>query len=389
MRECDGPHAKDGYVSETVLPQEPNPAKGPVKPAPEILGEPKRVKPSRDGGGGSGLAVVALLLAVAGIGAAGWGVWQVRSLMSGHEQQAGQLQELRQQTLTLGQSEQQLTARLAQLPAADELEERRRLVAQLQGDQQRLSQRLETVLGASRKDWRLAEAEHLLRLGSLRLSALQDVTSATSLVQGADEILRDQDDPGAFAAREQLAKSLAALHSIQQPDRTGLYLQLAALREQANQLTVLAPEFQTEGEAQRLAIDGQESPWRLWWDKISSYFRVDWRPDDNLRPLLAGQGLSQVRLALSLSLEQAQWAALNGEGKVYIQSLDEARSLLTSSFNQDNSQSRAILSALDDLKQRPVSVVTPDLATSLGAVQAYLERRHMPASEAPRQEPGQ
>jgi uroporphyrin-3 C-methyltransferase len=367
MRECDGPHAKDGYVSETVLPQEPNPAKGPVKPAPEILGEPKRVKPTRDGGGGSGLAVVALLLAVAGIGAAGWGVWQVRSLMSGHEQQAGQLQELRQQTLTLGQSEQQLTARLAQLPAADELEERRRLVAQLQGDQQRLSQRLETVLGASRKD----------------------VTSATSLVQGADEILRDQDDPGAFAAREQLAKSLAALHSIQQPDRTGLYLQLAALREQANQLTVLAPEFQTKGEAQRLAIDGQESPWRLWWDKISSYFRVDWRPDDNLRPLLAGQGLSQVRLALSLSLEQAQWAALNGEGKVYIQSLDEARSLLTSSFNQDNSQSRAMLSALDDLKQRPVSVVTPDLATSLGAVQAYLERRHMPASEAPRQEPGQ
>ncbi len=66
-------------------------------------------------------------------------------------------------------NEQRLSARLEQLPGADELEERSRLVIQLQGDQQRLNQRLETVLGASRKDWRLAEAEHLLRLASLRL----------------------------------------------------------------------------------------------------------------------------------------------------------------------------------------------------------------------------
>lgn len=66
---------------------------------------------------------------------------------------------------------------------------------------------METVLGASRKDWRLAEAEHLLRLASLRLSALQDINSAQALVQGADEILREQDDPGAFGAREQLARA--------------------------------------------------------------------------------------------------------------------------------------------------------------------------------------
>nr|WP_218626527.1 uroporphyrinogen-III C-methyltransferase [Pseudomonas sp. dw_358] len=358
------------------MPKEP---KESIKPAPEVRTEVPRTAPVRNG---RGLAVVALLLAAAGVAAAGWGVWQVRSLMVGHEVQAGQLQELRQQTRSLGLSEEQLNARLSQLPAADELEERRRLVAQLQGDQQRLSQRLESVLGSSRKDWRLAEAEHLLRLGSLRLSALQDVSSATSLVQGADEILRDQDDPGAFAAREQLAKSLAALHSIQQPDRTGLYLQLAALRDQAVQLTALAPEFQVQGDAERLRIESQESQWMQWWDKISSYFRVDFRPDDNLRPLLAGQGLSQVRLALSLSLEQAQWAALNGEGKVYIQSLDEARSILKNSFNQGNTQSQAMLGSIDDLKARPVTVVTPDLSTSLGAVQAYLEQRHPAAEQA-------
>lgn len=129
------------------------------------------------------------------------------------------------------------------MPPASELEDRRRLVAQLQGDQQRLSQRLETILGASRKDWRLAEAEHLLRLASLRLSALQDIVSARELVKGADEILREQSDPGSFAAREQLAKSLATLNSVQQPDRTGLFLKLTAQREQVLQLSAQSPEF--------------------------------------------------------------------------------------------------------------------------------------------------
>jgi uroporphyrin-3 C-methyltransferase len=355
-------------VSETVLPKDDQ------QPAPEAAVEPAPAAAKRSG---NGLAVIALLIAAAGLGAAGWGVWQVRTLTSGHQQQSERLAALSTQTQTLVQNEQQLSADLSQLPGADELEERRRLVAQLQGDQQRLSQRLETVLGASRKDWRLAEAEHLLRLASLRLSALQDINSAKALVQGADEILREQDDPGSFAAREQLARSLAALNSTEQPDRTGLYLQLSALRDQTVQLTALAPEFQAAGEAQRAATTDTESRWSQWWNKISSFFRVDFNPDDNIRPLLAGQGLNQVRLALSLALEQAQWAALNGEAKVYSQALDEAGSILQASFNQDNTQSRTMLEQISLLKARTVSVVTPDLASSLGAVQAYLERRHL------------
>lgn len=373
-------------MSETVLPKDD------LQPAPEAAVEPAPAATRRSG---NGLAVIALLIAAAGLGAAGWGVWQVRTLTSGHQQQSERLAALSTQTQTLVQNEQQLSADLSQLPGADELEERRRLVVQLQGDQQRLSQRLETVLGASRKDWRLAEAEHLLRLASLRLSALQDINSAKALVQGADEILREQDDPGSFAAREQLARSLAALNSTEQPDRTGLYLQLSALRDQTVQLTALAPEFQAAGEAQRAATTDTESRWSQWWSKISSFFRVDFNPDDNIRPLLAGQGLNQVRLALSLALEQAQWAALNGEAKVYSQALDEAGSILQASFNQDNTQSRSMLEQINQLKARTVSVVTPDLASSLGAVQAYLERRHLspdqPAAQnAPaKQEPSQ
>ena len=360
-------------MSETALPKDE------AQPALDAPVETPVSAPRR----GNGLAVVALLLEAAGVAAGGWGIWQVRALQASSQHQLGQVQTLDDQSQSLKQGQQQLAARLAQLPGADELEERRRLVTQLQGDQQRLNQRLETVLGASRKDWRLAEAEHLIRLASLRLSALQDINSAQSLVQGADEILREQSDPGAFAAREQLAKSLAALRSTEQPDRTGLYLQLAALRDQVVQLAAIAPEYQlTEPASQGRPTSDTQNQLSQWWEQISRYFRIDFNPDDNIRPLLAGQGLNQVRLALSLALEQAQWAALNGEAAVYSRSLGEARSVLQDNFNQDNPQSKAMLARIAELEPKAVSVVTPDLAASLAAVQAYLERRHQSADEA-------
>lgn len=361
-------------MSETALPKDD------VQPALDASVENvKSPEPRR----GSGLVILAMLLGAAGVAAGGWGIWQVRSLQTNNQQQLGQLQALNDQAQSLKLNEQRLTARLEQIPPADELEDRRRLVIQLQGDQQRLNQRLETVLGASRKDWRLAEAEHLLRLASLRLSALQDISSAQALVQGADEILREQNDPGSFAAREQIAKSLAALRSTEQPDRTGLFLQLGALRDQVVELSELAPEFHERDSLSSLTAEGDgASRWAQWWDQISRYIRIDFNADKNIRPLLAGQSLTQVRLALSLALEQAQWAALNGQAPVYTQALTEARDVLKGSFNQDNPQSKVMLEQVAGLSKQPVTVITPDLATTLSTVQAYLERRNVNAEDS-------
>ncbi|MFG5860601.1 uroporphyrinogen-III C-methyltransferase [Metapseudomonas sp. CR1201] len=348
---------------------------------------------------GNGLALFALLLGAAGIAVGGWGLWQVRTLESRDQQQLSMVEEARGQTSALAQREQQLTQRLEELPSAAELDERRRLLVDLQGDQQQLRQRLETILGASRKDWRLAEAEHLLRLASLRLSALQDINSATALVQAADDILREQDDPGAYAAREQLAKSLAALRSTEQPDRTGLFLQLGALREQAAQLNPLVPAFEDKGGVlMDMAADGDGgSAWAEWLEKLSHYFRIQLDASQDIKPLLTGQSLSQVRLALSLALEQAQWGALHGQTQVYQQSLRQAREVLNGHFNEENPDSRALLARLDELTGQPVEVQAPDLAEALSALQAYLQRTpgaaaaepEAPAAAEPAKEAGQ
>ncbi|QLC73310.1 uroporphyrinogen-III C-methyltransferase [Pseudomonas sp. LPB0260] len=355
----------------------PNEQEQPTPAVPEAAPAGKAEEPSKPGKVALLLAILALLLAIAAVLAGGWGLWQLRALEARDQQRLEQLQAAREQAGVAAQRADGLSARLQQLPAAAELEERRRLLAQLQGDQQLLNKRLETVLGASRQDWRLAEAEHLLRLASLRLSALQDIDSAKALVQGADEILRDQDDPAAFAAREQLAKSLEALRATRNPDRTGLFLQLGALRDQAAQLSALNPVFESQGGVlSELAAEGDGASW---WSQglhtLSQYFRIDFSADQNIRPLLAGQSLTQVRLALSLALEQAQWAALHGQTPVYRQALLQAADVLDAHFDRENPASRALRTRIDELIGQTVEVVAPDLGNSLTAVQAYLERK--------------
>lgn len=325
---------------------------------------------------GRGLAALALLIGAAGLAAGGWSSWQ---LYLQQDQAAQQLARFNESSAAAQQqlqaSEQRIGQRLAGLPKADELAAQRDLLVNLQGDQQRLAQSLSGLLGKSREDWRLAEAEHLLRLAMLRLSALQDVSSATALVQGADDILLAQDDPQAFAARGELIKVLEALRSLPPVDRSGLFLQLAALRGQVAQLQMLAPEYIVPDEVPTAVTASDSSRWAELWAELSRYVRIDLQADQDVRPQLAGQSLAQVRLTLALALEQAQWGALNGQPEVYRQALAAASEVLDSYFDRDNQAVKALQQRIGELSGQAVVAQLPDLNKALNTLQAYLKLR--------------
>jgi len=335
---------------------------------------------------GRGPAWLALLVGLAALGASGWSAWQLYQQQGQAAQQLSQVRQLgdaaKQQ---IEESENNVAKKLAGLPTADQLATQRDLLVSLQGEQQRLAQSLSGLLGKSREDWRLAEAEHLLRLAMLRLSALQDVDSAVALVQGADDILRAQNDPQAFAARGELIKVLEALRSLPQVDRSGLFLQLAALRGQVAQLQMLAPEYILPTEVQSTVNASDSSRWEALWEELSRYVRIDLHADQDVRPQLAGQSLAQVRLTLALALEQAQWGALNGEQEVYRQALASASEVLDSYFDRDNQAVQAMQKRIGELSGQKVVASMPKLDDALTGLQAYLKRREaaelMPEAE--------
>ncbi|HYQ39038.1 MAG TPA: uroporphyrinogen-III C-methyltransferase [Pseudomonas sp.] len=332
------------------------------------------------------LPMLALLLGAGGLLLGGWSLWQVRALHDADLQQLRRLEEARGESRALAERELLTSRQLEQLPSASELAQRARLLGDLQAGQQRLAQQVDRVLGASRQEWRLAEAEHLLRLASLRLSALQDVNSARFLVSAADQILRDHDDPAAFAARQELARALEALRSLPAIDRTGLYLQLAALGEQAARLNTRAPEFVavTGGlpAAAQVAEGDGASRWAEWWQRLSGFVRLQFTASDEVKPLLAGQTLEQLRLALRLGIEQAQWAVLNAQPQVYHGALEQARVVLQRYFGLDTAANQGLYDRLGELAGQPVAQALPDLTPALNALQAYLGQRERAELEA-------
>jgi len=221
-------------------------------------------------------------------------------------------------------------------------------------------------------------------MAMLQLSAMQDVKSAEMLINEADLILQKQDDPSAYAARQKLLEGLEALRSLPQLDRTGLFLQLGALRGQSSQLSALAPEF-VNGEARPESLD--QSRWQRWLDELNRYVRIDFGASADVQPLLAGQTLGQVRLALSLAIEQAQWAVLNGNAEVYQQALQQASTLIADHFSNSNGQARGLRERIEALSKRQVEVQLPDLTPALKALQAYVEKREAPNGTVP-SEPG-
>ena len=358
---------KEGLVSETT------PQISEQTPHTPLDQPPQAAAPKAKG---RGPAWLALLIGLAGLGVAGWSAWQLYQQQGRAAQQLSQVQQVGDAAQErLKASEERVAKRLAGLPTADDLATQRDLLVSLQGEQQRLAQSLSGVLGKSREDWRLAEAEHLMRLAMLRLTALQDVDSAEALVQGADDILRAQNDPQAFAARGELIKVLEALRSLPQVDRSGLFLQLAALRGQVAQLQMLAPEYILPADVPSAANASDSSRWEALWQELSRYVRIDLHADQDVRPQLAGQSLAQVRLTLALALEQAQWGALNGEQEVYRQALASASEVLDSYFDRDNQAVQAMQKRIGELAGQQVVAGMPKLDDALSTLQAYLKRR--------------
>lgn len=347
-------------------------------------------------GGGKGLSVLALLVALAGAGFSGWTWYQdqqrevpapvVAAPVADHSDairaQEQQLQQLAQQVGGIKEQDgrlQQLEQQLGKLPTHSDLGKNEQVLAQLQSSHQAFVQRFEQAFGNTRQDWRLAEAEHLMRMAHLRLAALQDLNSARYLLEAADQILYEQDDPAAFAAREALTQALADVRAVPRIDRVGVFMRLSALQKQVASLDQLLPGYEG-GESNTGGLE-----WSKLLDKASSYVRLDVGSSEDVMPLLSSRQLNDIRLALSLTLEQAQWASLNGEQEVFGEVLAQGVELLKQHFSADNHGATTMAAQLKELAEAKISQVMPDINPALVALQGYIQERTL-ERRAPRED---
>ncbi|GAB3318375.1 uroporphyrinogen-III C-methyltransferase [Haliea atlantica] len=358
-------------------------------------------QPARRGGGPAWLA---LLLALAAAGGAGWLYWQgeqslhsVQQRLQSLEEQPvsasqqapqtapqpqGMSPETRQSLDQLEQSlEQELNRveqRVQQLGEVQPIQQRQ--AEQLRSLEQQLSEQrraLGAMTGSDRDAWLLAEVEYLLRLANQRLLMTGDVASARGLLASADGILRQLDDAGLHAVRRAVASDRAALRAVPSVDVEGIYLRLAALVDQIAGLEVFELPQREETPTQE-GGDGWKARLQQGYQqalaKLSDYIAIR-RREAPVEALVDPQLEDLMRQNTAMLLQQAQIALMSGNQRLYDESLQRTRRWISEFFLLDERVAESVLRELDALADEVVAVSLPDLRDSLQALDAAQDQR--------------
>ena len=318
------------------------------------------------------------------------------------QQSASQQELLKQSRIDINAALQRLDAQLdeyrrlqRQLDQQEDTTKRQlaESTAKIESLQQQLASQQKRLLSLSttdRDDWLLAEAEYLMRLANQRLLMGKEIKGAASLLEAADEIIHELDDAALYPVRKALAVDREALRVAGQLDIEGLYLKLGAIAQQASKLELVAmPELTMQPTETTEPENWQQ---RFQWGldeamhKVSQYIQIN-RRDEIYKPLLSPEYEAVAQQNIQLMFEQAQMAVLSGKQKLFDDSLEKSKQWLQRYYTLDQVATDKILSAIDEVADKKITVELPDISASLRALKDYQQIIHpVPSAQAKKSE---
>ena len=261
--------------------------------------------------------------------------------------------------------------------------ERAESTRQVSDRMSRVESQMDRLLAVDRRAWLGQEAVFLTRLAGQRLLVARDVEAALSLLQQADDLLRDAGEPRFESARLALARDRAALAAVPRVDQVGLYARLSALIEQLDSLQIAfqretppVPQADRAGEG---LWEGVSARWQAALATLSDHLVIRHRSDD-IAQLMTPEWAALARQNGRMLLEQAQIAMLSANQPLYEQSLARARDFVSVFREQDVDRVISILAEIAQLEQEAVSPDLPDLIESRSLLEAQIERLGREAS---------
>ncbi|GGK84289.1 uroporphyrinogen-III C-methyltransferase [Amphritea balenae] len=370
-------------IDKESIPAEPNEkAQGSEADNPPEAA-PKADKPAKQPAGWPGkLALLLALIAIVGVVYLYWMQMQAGNQLAQSQQQTNSsvdkaIAQSQQQT------DQKLTSLSKQLSSLENNAQQEQ--ANISELQDRLTRSIKQVTAEQKntqKDWLLAEVEYLLRLANQRVLMEQTPQGALQLLRSADKILSETDDVTIYEIRKAVAADIAALEAVPALDTEGVFLRLGALNAQVTQLQVIPlteqhklPEIVGQVTSEDFASSWSEDVKQAW-AKVSDKFNqlvVIQDRSEPIEPLLSPQQSYYLQQNLHLMLEQAQLSLLQRKQKSYQNSLTKAQSWVSTYFEQNHSNTQALLKALKGLEEVEVAPEMPDISGSLAALKGYLK----------------
>lgn len=232
---------------------------------------------------------------------------------------------------------------------------------------------IHSLLGRTRSDWLIADAEYLLTVANQRLHLVGDVKTAEKALNAADERLRNSGNPGVFPVREAIARELKMLSQIKPLDVVGLSAKIRILQDEAEKLPLVLPHAgqvgkQAQNQQQPAAEEEESGNVNNLLDTVMDDLKglvVVRRSDRPIESVLTPEEARLIYEELQLKLEIARIALIKRDSDLYESSLDDALAWLKEHFRVKNKATEEFGKELEQLRKVSLQIDFPDISQSL------------------------
>ncbi len=241
---------------------------------------------------------------------------------------------------------------------------------------------IQTRLGGKESQWRVAEAEYLLRVANHRLGLMTDPATALEALKSADDRLGATGDPGWTSVRDLIAKEITQLTALPRVDVAGISSQLMALSSQIDALPLKDEGVSMVAPAERsneIAALNEGETFNLeraledFWQGFKSMMVIR-HHDRPVSAMLPPEQRYFLLQNLRLKLEAAKAALMGRNQSLYGENLAAAAEWSAAYFDTEDPAVVGFREQLEDLAKREIAPALPDISASLMALQARRQR---------------
>lgn len=233
------------------------------------------------------------------------------------------------------------------------------------------------------KDWLLLKARYYLELAQINAHWGDNLQLTSTLLEQADTLLASFSDQRLFTIRQAIAKEIAMLKAMPKVDIAGILSRLDAALSNVGIIPLkLTAESATKTKALTATDEKNPSMWRSHLQKSITLLEklvVVRRQDADMLPLPSPAYESMLREGIRLNIQEAQWAVLQNNEKVYQFSLAQALKNIDRSFATDAATTTALINQLQSLQELHLNQQKPILEQSLPLLNQLIESKGMQA----------
>lgn len=242
------------------------------------------------------------------------------------------------------------------------------------------------------QDWLFLKARYYLELAQINAHWSNSSDATIALLEQADQLLKQFNEPKVFAIRQAIAKDIAQIQAIPPVDIAGLLSQLDAAQNSINNLSIPLPENENKATMeQSKTSSNNSSAWSTHLQEsmnILGKLVIIRRHDQEIKPLLSPLLEAALKENLHLNLQEAQWAVLNHDSFVYQLVLKQAINTLKTNFNENTQNTASLIKKLTELQQISITQKRPPLGLALPMLNELIESKKGTTDQSTNNEQG-